>query len=828
MRSHIWRVMAIAYCVAAIGAADTALAVVQTTGNVLLSPDFSVMDGAYTGLYADNPLTTTVNEGIPTNGNRIDPFRAIGSQIEFEGRPDVANNTNINFSVIVGRTSFGELIINQSQLRDLDLVIGDQGTATPLQRGTGVVRIEGFGSLYNNNPLLQPFVSDGSTTNVDAPIKISAVERPVNPQGYDMYVGRFGNGTLQLALGGRAEIQDSVIAGDQSGSVGTIVIDGIDSFLQSGGLPLDNPPNDEVHYMVIGRLGSGTMSILNGGQSYNQATSQTGSGGGQAVFGAVIGSNLAAQTTNAPGSGGNGTVYVDGIPSKWTVAGNLQIGGFHDAEDSVVTNESDIEGNDVVYGSSVGRGTLNVSNGALVSIIPPPLDPALPNPPDSLDLLVGRFGRINLDGGRIELLGAFQNSNPQNPQQELEKGRLINDGVVAGDGDISVLQFRNRVLGEVRVGAGQSLQIEATGGYTEVDNIPLPDEEEYPLSNYGVISVLGTENERAAIDFDREKLTPAVVGSPADILNPPNRPFLNRKVPTTPTPAPNGRTEGLIHGEHATMRFGSGLSNRGVLAFTAGDNIVSGDVVSFADSAPGADDHGRVVIGPDTNVAFEDDFFTFGTTQISPGATFQVLAGNSFAVGGTYSMSVTATASGSLELNSPIPTISGNASFSGDLRVSISGANNLSQATAVPIFDVGGDITGNFSTVTPSGLNLGSPIDLYTFVLGNQLYLAAFNVTAGNGADVNGDGFVDSLDYAIWVQNFGTTGPAGDINGDGIVDAADYTEWQDACCGPFPGAGSGSGGLSGGLAGTVPEPTSALLLACGSMLALAWGRHRSA
>jgi hypothetical protein len=826
MRSHIRRVMAIAYCVAAIGAADSALAVVQTTGNVLLSPDFDVMDGPYTGLYADNPLTTTVNEGIPTNGNRIDPFRVIGSQIEYEGRPDVANNTNINFSVIVGRTSFGELIINQSQLRDMDLVIGDQGTASPFQRGTGVVRIEGFGSLYNNNPLLQPFVGDGTTNNADAPIKISAVERPVNPQGYDMYVGRLGNGTLQLALGGRAEIQDSVIAGDQSGSVGTIVIDGIDSFLQSGGLPLDNPPPNEVHYMVIGRLGSGTMSILNGGQSYNQATAQTGSGG-QAVFGAVIGSNLAAQNTNAPGNGGNGTVYVDGIPSKWTVAGNLQIGGFHDAEDSVVTNESDIEGNDVIYGSGVGRGTLNVSNGALVSIVPPPLDPAQPNPPQSLDLLVGRFGRINMDGGRIELLGAFQNSNPQNPQQELEKGRLINDGIVAGDGDISVLQFRNRVLGEVRVGAAQSLRVEATGGYTETDNVPLPDEEEYPLSNYGVISVLGTETERAAINFDREKLTPAVVGSPADILNPPNRPFLNRKVPTTPPAAPNGRTEGLIHGEHATMRFGSGLSNRGVLAFTAGDNVVSGDVVSFADSAPGANDHGRVVIGPDTNVAFEDDFFTFGNTQISPGSTFQVLAGNSFAVGGNFSISVQGSSSG---MSFDPFQITGNASFSGNLNVNFLNGSSIPTGSSVPIFNVGGSISGNFAQVTPSGLPFGSPIDFFTFPFGNQLYLAAFNVNAGVGPDVNGDGFVDSLDYAIWVQNFGTAGPAGDINGDGIVDAADYTDWQDACCGPFPGAGSGSGSILGGVGSgaAVPEPTSALLLACGSMLALVFGRRRSA
>jgi hypothetical protein len=151
----------------------------------------------------------------------------------------------------------------------------------------------------------------------------------------------------------------------------------------------------------------------------------------------------------------------------------------------------------------------------------------------------------------------------------------------------------------------------------------------------------------------------------------------------------------------------------------------------------------------------------------------------------------------------------------------------------VPIFDIGGVISGNFSTVTPTGLPFGSPIDFFTFPFGNQLYLAAFTIpptpTPGSpSADLNGDGFVDNLDYAIWIQNFGTAGPAGDANGDGVVDARDYTIWRDQCCGPFPGAGGGSGGLGGGIAGAVPEPASALLLACGSMLAFACGRRRVA
>ena len=225
MQVSMRKLIAVLGALVAIGSgAPAALAVVQTTGSVLLSPDSDVMGGQYGGLYADNPFTTTVNEGIPTNGNRIDPFRAVGQQIEFEGRPITASNTNVNFSIIVGRASFGEMIINQSQLRDMDLVIGDQAQiGSNFSRGTGIVRIEGFGSLYNNNPLILPYLG-GDPDNQTSP---SVNPRPASV-GYDLLVGRYGNGVLQLALGGRAEIQDAVIVGQYSGSTGSIGIDGSD------------------------------------------------------------------------------------------------------------------------------------------------------------------------------------------------------------------------------------------------------------------------------------------------------------------------------------------------------------------------------------------------------------------------------------------------------------------------------------------------------------------------------------------------------------------------------------------------------------------------
>jgi hypothetical protein len=800
-------------------------ATVTSEGLVLLSSD-----GGAT-FFADNPFTTTVNEGIPTAGNTINENQGMTGQTNFEGRVDTkgtattADDENLNFDVYVGYSAYGLLLINGgSEVRDMNLTIGvaavPPGSANNVPRpGAGYMRIENPGSVYNNDPTIlpYPFYLTGQSPSINP--------RDVEPgavDGFDMFVGQSSLGELSISLGGRAEIQDAVIVGDTSSGDGTILIDGIGSFLQSGGFETDSNDPEVVNYMIVGRLGSGTMSITNGGQAFNRGPTQTTGGAGQSVFGAVIGSNLAAVNTTAPSSGGVGYVQVDGVSSKWMIGGNLQLGGYHDFRTQI--GEEDLEGNEVFYSSTVGQGTLKVSNGALVNVVAPPLEDNASNAPDRLDIYVGKFGRIELEmGGRIELIGALDGStNPQNPTQEVTRGRLINDGYVGGDGSITTLQFRNRALGRVQVNADETFRFTATGSYSEVDNVPLPDEEEYPLSNYGVIDVLGTETARAEIEFVRDVVSP-------DVATATNftRPFLNLPIPAAEPLAPNGRTEGLIHGEYSTMKFKSGLVNRGVLAWTKGNNVVSGDVVSLGESIPGANDQGRVLIGPDTNVAFEDDFFTFGNTQISPGSTFQVLKGNSFAVGGNFSISVEGSESG---MNFDPFQITGNASFGGNLNVNFLNGSEIPPLSAVPIFNVGGAITGNFSQVTPSGLPFGSPIDFFTFVFGNQMYLAAFQIpptpTPGSpSADLNGDGFVNDQDYAIWKQNFGSTGPAGDANGDGFVDAADYTVWRDQCCGPAgPGSGSGSGGLGGGV---VPEPASGMLLACGAMLAFACGRRRS-
>jgi len=85
--------------------------------------------------------------------------------------------------------------------------------------------------------------------------------------------------------------------------------------------------------------------------------------------------------------------------------------------------------------------------------------------------------------------------------------------------------------------------------------------------------------------------------------------------------------------------------------------------------------------------------------------------------------------------------------------------------------------------------------------------------------DYNGDRIVDSADYFAWRSAAGTVGTStADGNHDGVVDGNDYIVWRKAMSAIATGSGSGSTQLLS----TVPEPTSAILLAVAMM---GWGLH---
>lgn len=753
-------------------------------------------------LPADDPFPPNdlTNEGLPPGGNFIDISLPIGGQTFFENNEVVAGYENIDAGVVVGQRSFGRLDIDgNSQLRYQTLVIGDRGTVGGQQRrGTGFMLITGLDALYNNDPNLLP---------AGLPTGFGSTNARSKEEGFDLYVGRYGQGTLEIRGGGRAEIQDSVLVGDQPGSTGNLTIDGLNSFLSSGGFETSGGVS-EFHQLIVGRLGDGFMTISTGGTVVTEAIQQ--GGGDFDVIAAVIGGEPTPNDTQEPQAGGRGDVWVTGPGSKWVIGGSLQIGGFQDRGRGSMSDA--VDGTGLEYSSTdgqAGRGTLRVAEGGLVT-----MHHAANADPDNDDLrlLIGRFGRVTLAGGDIRI---------GDPGTTMDTVQLVNDGVIAGSGRIYTGVFRNRYLGEIRVGPSEKLLVDSASEFRSDQDLP-------PLVNWGVIQVLGTRDQRAEIEFDRAPNAPSN----------PVQPFRNLRV-ARPTAAPPGDFYGgVISAQHAVLRFRSGLLNEGMLAFTEGTNYITGDVINL--DAPMPQDRGIInVLGSGVKAVFENDLLNAGVLNIQGGAVVEVLARHSFVTAGELM----------IDLNPTNPThllVGGDAGITGDLTVSLTGfgTGSLSVGDTFEIISVAGDLGGvdlsdplnprpdltinplfTGINISPNLTSLGLPanavmIPVYTA----DSVLLAIRSTAGIiGADFNGDGVVDLSDLAILQMNIGLTMGAtplqGDADGDGDVDGEDFLEWQRQL-GPVPGSGTSIAAASA----NVPEPTSWLLCLAGLVWAAAGRR----
>ncbi|HVT30664.1 MAG TPA: dockerin type I domain-containing protein, partial [Lacipirellulaceae bacterium] len=791
-----------------------------------------------------------VNEGIPSDGNTIDSFESQTHQTFFEGRHtdgadpnDPADDTNVNFNVMVGTTSYGSLLISgESALRDENLYIGGQGTINGTTRfGTGIVRITGFGSLYNNDPNILP----AEVQNIPGGFS-SQTPRPTD-QGFDMYVGQFGNGTLEITAGARAEIQDAVLIGDAPGSTGNIVVDGIDSFLGNGGFEASGTGDTDVdqHQMTIGFQGTGTMTISGGATVVSQAPIGGAAGSNTGTVGAVLGGTPFTNTLGTfPDAGGSGTVTVTGTgstagagstagtASTWSVGGSLQVGGFDIGLQGMTIGS--VKGEDLPYPSQTGHGTLNVAEGGLVTIQNAlDVDPTDITTP--LLLAIGRFGIVSLSGGTIQVGSVNTQQGGTGNQGTPDAVQVINDGVIMGSGTIRTGVFRNRYLGQVRVNAGDSLLISSSSQFTSGTNQTPPD----PLINYGLVEVLGTRDSPAQLEFERAPTTPL-------------QPFINR--PVFLPPNPTKFIGGMISAKWAIVRSGSGIQNEGVMAFTEGTNIIQAHV----DQIVGPTGFVPVFsIGPNTSVVVEDDCLGCAPTFVGGGNTLQVLDPGTWTSNGTITMQLSLSnpnlisAAGDIGISGAInltlasdvlADLAANGpgqsyqiiSFTGGAYQTTPGANGaplpdyskpLPDCSGIPTCVVPGlGVVGpNLSALLGPSFNNVVPVAQR---IGESIMISFLNPTTGGamGPDFNGDGVVDGLDLAIWKQNVGIPSGAtvlqGDANGDGRVDGADFLIWQRNFGKPQPWLGSGSGGSLA----AVPEPTSGMMLICGA-LAVAFSRR---
>ncbi len=785
---------------------------------------------------ADNPFTP-VDEGLPIDGNAIATFELPEHQTYFEGRHDdgtdpldLGDDFNVNANIFVGRRpqtpvppntiTSGTLTISaETALRYMNLVIGDG----PLSHGT--MHITGPAALFNNNFNIIP---PNLPTNF-ASVNPRAAESSMDgldgaAEGFDLIVGFEGTAQLVIDDGGRAEIHDAVIIGSEAGSTGSLTVDGFASFLGSGGF--DAGGGSEIHTMIIGRRGTGEMRITNGGTVASEAAPTTG-GGTAGPIGAVIGSD--PFETTEPDPGGNGYVWVTGPTSKWIIGGSLQVGGFHDSTEGAGMG-GDIEGDNVEYISEAGRGTLYVQDNAQVNI-----RAAIGADPmqDELLLAIGRFGIVDLAGGRITIGSPL----PDDPRPDTIQ--VINDGTIRGSGRINTGVFRNRYYGQVQVRAGEKLTIDSSSEFSASGM----DAE--PMMNFGLIEVIGTVDSRAELEFIRDVGPPDEPGL--------RRPFLNRPLPLDPPPP--DFDGGLISAQHATLRFGSGMQNEGVMAFTAGNNVITGRVDNVATD----DNNGRFLVYPNTTVTVEDDFASGGLVDAMPvdfpiltireGGLLNVLDHSSFTLQGHLDMEISFSNPAKIQ-------VAGDVGLNGDLYLSFDNdtLGNLSHGDAFELIYFAGFIGGVDSTdplnlrpdltvnpvlnVVPDPVlaTLYPDLDFITAEILQSYYLLVLDPSmvgmAGAVApDFNGDGVVDLDDLAIWQANagceMGCSVLQGDADGDGDVDGDDLLFWSRNVGMPPPWSSPSVGG-GGSLGPSVPEPTGLALLLSGSLLALACRRQRIA
>ena len=173
--------------------------------------------------------------------------------------------------------------------------------------------------------------------------------------GFDLVVGRGGDGTLTISSGGTATDRSGYI-GHLSGSTGVATVTGANSLWSHTGS------------MNVGGAGSGTLTISNGGRVAGTAGAigyESGGTGDATVTGAdSLWSNTGAMNVGGAGngtltisnggrvagatgaigyaSGGTGAATVTGVNSTWSNTGDLQVG-------------------------SVSNGTLTISGGGLVT-----------------------------------------------------------------------------------------------------------------------------------------------------------------------------------------------------------------------------------------------------------------------------------------------------------------------------------------------------------------------------------------------------------------------------------------------------------------------------
>lgn len=341
---------------------------------------------------------------VSSTGASVGDLAGSNGTLTVTGAGSALTSTGIGNQVLIGNSGTGSLqIASGGAVNDAFGIIGSNIGAA------GSATVDGPGSQWNNTGYLAiGAAGNGSLTISNGGVVIdgaggfvgSAVAGTgaVSVIGANstwanagaIMVGNSGTGTLAVSNGGTVG-SDGGTVGNFAGSSGSVTVTGANSVWAGG-----------AGDVTVGRYGSGSMLISNGGKVSNA----------NAVLGQFLGST--------------GTVTVDGAGSSWTNAGALQVG-------------------------IGGNGTLTISNGGAVVAAD-----------SSLGASIGTIGTVIVTGAS----SAFLNSgNMIIANAGTGSLTVANGGTVSAGGSITIALGVGST-GALNIGADQASAAAAPGTLT--------------------------------------------------------------------------------------------------------------------------------------------------------------------------------------------------------------------------------------------------------------------------------------------------------------------------------------------------------------------------
>ena len=500
-----------------------------------------------------------------------------------------------------------------------------------------------------------------------------------------LVVGGFGEAYLELTAGAllttgnplvSSTIRDGYVGGNE-GSQGYVAINGFGSRLNNGQL-------------TVGFRGFGRVDVTNRGTLFSRS-------------GAVLGDR--AVTVDGDLYIGNGSVYVDGLGSRWNVG---DINGIAPSDDLVIGNQ--------------GQGRVEVRNAGVVRV----------DRDTRLGVSAGSFGEI-LVNGRDSLFWTFEDLTAGENAAAIVEMHVENEGKLRADG---VTTIGAAAIVDLATGGVMATPNLTNNGVIRGDGRIEAGTTLFPLvNNKDIRNGAGVANLRERLLFT------------GPLINNDNIESVGGEMEFQGL-VTNAGLDSEIVGIDAIFRFTGGLINAG--RFLLDNTLVEtlggpAPITSNAEMAVFADDQastiaGNLVLGGANVLGMQLGALNFSRLQISG----------------------TATLGGMLDISG----VSGYLPQLGD-QFEIITASTVAGAFVLPVTDdiSGFDFTVTYDSDrvilnTVGGFVFDADFDGNGIVDGGDFLTWQFNygavVPPGTAGDANGDGVVNDDDYDVWEDQFGS------------------------------------------------------------------------